>query len=254
MKLAQSALWMLLAVSVSSYAAQSAQQRQRAFAKLPDWTGLWIPDDGIMNNIHLSTRADEGSPGLDKLIMNAHPPYNAEWEARYQAARQGQSGLPEVKECGMYFPGVMESPSEFEALLTPEQTVLVFAAREIRHIYSDGRSHPPEDELWPMPWGDSVGHWEGETLVVDTVSVAKQVGPYSPMMSDKVRFKERIRLVGKDKLEDQMTFLDPVALTRPWTITIPYKRVTEINRLIHGDCLENDRTPIVDGKLTVTSP
>ena len=48
---------------------------------------------------------------------------------------------------------------------------MIVAGREIRHIYTDGRPHPSADEIWPTPWGDSIGHWEGETLVVDTIAV-----------------------------------------------------------------------------------
>jgi hypothetical protein len=141
-----------------------------------------------------------------------------------------------------------------QALVTPEEVALVFAGREVRHLYTDGRSHPPVDELWPTPWGDSVGHWEGKSLVVDTVSVATQVGPYSPLMSDQVRYLERIRRVDETHLEDQLTFVDPVALSHSWTVTIRYVRLKNLNRLIHGDCLENDRNPVVDGALKITPP
>jgi hypothetical protein len=53
---------------------------------------------------------------------------------------------------------------------------------------------------------------------------------------------------------DQLTIDDPLAFTHPWTLTIPYKRVTNLDRLIHGDCKENDRNPVVDGKLTIAPP
>jgi hypothetical protein len=73
----------------------------------------------------------------------------------------------------------------------------------------------------------------------------------NPIFSPSAHFIERIRKVGKDQLEDTLTIEDPVALTRPWTMKLPYTRVTTIDRLIHGDCMENDRNPVVDGKLTV---
>ena len=43
----------------------------------------------------------------------------------------------------------------------------------------------------------------------------------------------------------------PVALTRTWKTTIPYQRVAGLDRMVHGDCEENDRNPVVDGKLTI---
>lgn len=71
------------------------------------------------------------------------------------------------------FPTIMYVPLAdfmFELLLTPEQTVLVSTDGTVRHIYTDGRSHPKPEDLWPTPVGDSIGHWEGTTLVVDTLA------------------------------------------------------------------------------------
>jgi|HubBroStandDraft_1064217.scaffolds.fasta_scaffold198387_1 hypothetical protein len=253
------AIFLVLALgSTWALATQTAAERQRAFARLPDWTGIWIVDDGIMTRLGLRNDV-EGDPGpnFKDAIVFQNPPYNAEWRAKLQAAVQNaQSSRQSSKECGFYFPGVMESPWAFEVLNTPEQTVFIFAGREIRHIYTDGRSHPPSDELWPLPWGDSIGHWEGPTLVVDTISVEAHsvLFQLNPLFSPKAHFTERIRKVGKNRLEDVMTIVDPAALTRPWTFKLPYTRVTTLERLVHGDCMENDRNPVVDGKLTVAPP
>ena len=64
------------------------------------------------------------------------------------------------------------SPLMFEILTTPEETAMIFSSREIRHVYTDGRPHTPNEDLWPTPWGDSIGHWEGQTLVIDTIEVS----------------------------------------------------------------------------------
>jgi len=98
----------------------------------------------------------------------------------------------------------------FQFLLTPEETVMTWGGREIRHIYTDGRGHPSADDVWPTPWGDSVGYWEGQALVVDTAAVQPS------------RF--------------------------------PYERVTDLDHMVHGLCDEDDRNPIVDGKLTIAPP
>ena len=131
--------------------------------------------------------------------------------------------------CSFGFPSVMlESPLMFEALVTPNETAMIFSGRESRHIYTDGRSHTPADELWSTYWGDSIGHWEGQTLVVDTIAVNQESVPnnwvviavwgidlYEPVavLSEQARFTERIRMVSKDLLEDQMTVEDPRALS-----------------------------------------
>jgi hypothetical protein len=242
--------------AVRAVAAATPQERQQVFLKLPDWTGIWIADDGIMTRLGLRNDVEgDSGPTFKDRIMARPAPYNAEWRAKAQAALKSPPKYRQTgKECGFYFPGVMESPWAFEVLITPEETLFVFAGREIRHIYTDGRSHPPGDELWPLPWGDSIGHWEGDTLVIDTVSVVAHSEPFqmNPIFSPAAHFTERIRKVGKDRLEDTLTMEDKVALTRPWTMKLPYTRAATIDRLIHGDCMENDRNPVVDGKLTVS--
>jgi hypothetical protein len=250
------AVILALILSPAALAASSAHERQRIFARLPDWTGLWIADDGIMTRLGLTNGPEGPGPGFRDRILGAHPPYNAEWEAKYRAAQTNAANSAPSVECGFYYPGVMESPWVFEVLVTPEETAVIVAGREIRHILTDGRTHPTEDDRWPTPWGDSIGHWEGQTLVIDTVAVSTEGSVrqalWNPMVSGSAHYTERVRKAGKDRLEDQMTIDDPVAFTHPWTVTIPYKRITKLDRLIHGDCMANDRNPIVDGKLTIT--
>jgi hypothetical protein len=152
----------------------------------------------------------------------------------------------------------MESPSLFQVAITPEEALFVFATPDVRHVYTDGRAHTSPDLLWPTRMGDSIGHWEGDTLVVDTIarSADAPIAVASPGLnvSEQARFVERIRLVSPDRLEDQLTIVDAVAFTKPWTVTIRYHRVTDLPHMIHHDCFENDRNPVVDGKLTVAPP
>lgn len=147
----------------------------------------------------------------------------------------------------------MESPNVFQVVITPEETLFVFDTGDVRHIYTDGRSHPPAEELWPTRMGDSIGRWEGEVLVIDTV--ARTEGPITTFLpvaglSDKAHFSERVRRTGRDSLEDQMVIDDPEHFSHPWRLTFTYSRVKEIQRMIPVDCA-NDRNPVVDGKLTI---
>jgi len=211
-----------------------------ASAHLPDWSGIWISEHWPQSN-------PGGTFANASLPLQAHPPYNAEWEARFQAMQAAKRHFQGGKSCVWYFPGVMDSPFAFEVLITRAETAISFEDDEIRHILTDGRSHPAPDDRWPTPWGDSVGHWEGDTLVADTVSVAKDRSPFSPLVSDSVHYAERIRMVGKDRLEDRLTISDPAAFMHPWTVTLSYVRAKNQDRIINGDCTENDRNPIVNG-------
>jgi hypothetical protein len=234
--------------TTSSHAQSDQADRVASFAKLPNWNGFWIAQS--WDNVGLSGHAPPGAAPPAAALRGGQVPYTAEYAAKVAEARQNATGA--AKECGFPFPFVMENPWVFQFLLTPEETVMIWGGREIRHVYTDGRGHPPAELLWPTPWGDSVGHWEGQTLVVDTVAV--QQSRFPPMLSDQAHFTERLRMVSEDRFEDELTIEDPAALTQPWKITIPYERVTDLDRMVHGLCDENDRNPVVDGKLTVAPP
>jgi hypothetical protein len=241
-------LLVTLIAATSAIAGSTPAERQRIFARLPDWTGVWMVDDGIWNQTGL--RNDVSDQHLTFLLAK-DVPVNAQGQKLLEANRAARRAQGPSKECGFYFPFVMESPWAFEVLNTPEQTAFIFAGREIRHVYTDGRGHMPSDERWPTPWGDSIGHWEGDTLVIETIAVDSQ---FFTLTNPATRFIERIRKIGEDRLEDAMTMIDPVVLTRPFTVTLPYKRLTTVDRIIHGDCTQNDRNPIVNGQDSVAPP
>jgi hypothetical protein len=220
--------------------------RVAAFAALPDWSGIWVADDGVMTEIGLSGRPPGGYEGWGKMILAASPPYKAEW-----AAEAFKELLPPFETCFHPFPLTMESPWPMQVLITPEETLIVTAGGEIRHVYTDGRDHPAKEDLWPTLWGDSIGHWSGDALEIDTIAVLPN--RLVPRLSEMARFTERLRKVG-DALENTMTIDDPVALERTWQVKLRYKRVTYIDRMVHADCTENDRNAIVDGREVVLVP
>lgn len=228
------------ALGANAAVAQPGSARAEAFAKLPDWTGIWIADS--RSNLGLSGRPP---PGAQQTAALLGPPYTEEWAAKVASRPRD----PTLTECGFPFPFVMENPWVFQFLVTPEETAMIWGGREVRHIYTDGRGHPAAEDLWPTPWGDSVGRWEGDTLVVDTVAV--QPSRFPPLLTEQARFTERLRMVGADRFEIALTIEDPVALKESWTITIPYQRVTTLDRMVHGLCDENERNPVVDGQLTI---
>ena len=86
------------------------------------------------------------------------------------------------------------------------------------------RPHKSAEELYPLFYGDSVGHWEGDVLVVDTISLGATsaldlIAPHS----DALHVSQRFHRVSYDTLEDELTFDDPKALTQPITGTAVYK-------------------------------
>jgi hypothetical protein len=248
----------LLGNAVQTQTAQASEpNRAKVFASLPDWTGIW--ESEAWSTIDVSGRPVGGAAAVRaKSALAAHPPYNAEWEARYQAALKSfdaQKHADTMKVCEFGFPGVLESPAVFQILVTPEQTVFLYATREARHVHTDGREQPDAESLWPTLLGHSVGRWERRELVIDTVSrlATAPLRFTAPLikLSDQARFTERLRLIAPDRLENEMTVEDPVALERPWHLKLVYRRVSNLDRMIYHNCTENDRNPVIDGRMTI---
>ncbi len=274
---------LLLAGCVQVAQAQtSSKARDEAFAKLPDWSGLWEFD--------IWTDELDGQQMGPKGMVRAKI-YAAEMQATFTTAWQTKldqlkktakaadasdvDNPPAFEEFGRFggcgwtpgFPATM-LPGTYEWRVTPEEATLISLLGSVRHIYTDGRPHPPKDELWPMSQGDSIGHWEGDTLVVDTVSIrspvyfpgiARGVGvPFIPM-SNELHTVERIRMVNHDQMQIEFTVEDPIALAKPVHVTFNWNRVKDINRMEQNadDCDDpsTDRNPIVDGRYqTIVKP
>jgi hypothetical protein len=204
--------------------------------------------------------------GAEALRANSQllrsPPYNARWAAKYQAALQDKTALDArnatFKVCTRSFPALMEAPWQFEIATLPEETLLVFENGQVRHVYTDGRPHPTGENLWPTPLGDSIGRWEGQTLVIDTVAriASEAIAPHAwvATLSEAAHFTERLRRIDANTLEDQMRIDDPIALATPWVFTLRFRHVTEMDRMIPANCTENERNPVVDGKTVITKP
>jgi len=107
----------------------------------------------------------------------------------------------------------------------PGYVLLIYSgAEQYRIIYLDNRPHIGNDlKLW---FGDSRGHWEGTTLVVDTTSnnAKGRLSRAGDFSSDKVHYTERFKFTGPDTLRYEATFDDPSVYTRPWTFAIDEKR------------------------------
>lgn len=123
----------------------------------------------------------------------------------------------------------------------------------VRMIYMDGREHGDPD---PSYYGHSVGHWEGDTLVVDTVGLLPEVtiAPKVPG-NGKTHVVERFRLTDRDTLEQTVTQTNPEVLLKPLTTTQRYS----IRRDLHvqeAECAQNNRDLPVEGKpnLDLTEP
>ena len=99
-------------------------------------------------------------------------------------------------------------------------TEMIHDARTIR---LDGVPHPSAAvQQWK---GDSVGHWEGDTLVVDTTNYKPRA--FRSVSSDKLHVIERFSLLNAETLKYEITIDDPGAWTRPWSLMMPLRRSSD---------------------------
>jgi hypothetical protein len=116
-------------------------------------------------------------------------------------------------------------------------TVIEEAFTQIRRILLD-RPQKAIDDVEPGFYGHSVGHWEGDTLVVDTVGIKEEVRYQNAPHSKQLRIKERIRLVAPNILWNEITMEDPVTLEKPWTVRYAYRRMPDYT-LLEYICEDN---------------
>jgi len=121
-------------------------------------------------------------------------------------------------------------------------TVLSESQRVFRLIYTDGRGHPSDAYDYPEWMGSSIGHWEGDTLVVETISINDRtwLDTSGHEHSDKLKMTERFRLADLNTLEHVVTYDDPVFFVKPFTTRRLFKRQIG-DRIMDHSCLENEK-------------
>jgi hypothetical protein len=139
-----------------------------------------------------------------------------------------------------------------EFLFTPGRVTILGESdsNRLRRIYTDGRGHPDDGEL--TVHGHSAGHWEGDTLVVETVNVLPQAylavseAAGVPNNGD-MKIIERIHLAGADILHDDLEIFAPKVLTAPWKTTrIFFRQRARKFDIVEGVCLQGNYSERVD--------
>jgi hypothetical protein len=202
--------------------------------KLPDFTtGIWeVP-------MSPEAFAPQSQPSFTPAYAARERAYEAVQAAGGNEDSPGANCLP----TGM--PTVMSQPYPMQFLFGPrEVTIDIEAFMQVRHIYTDGRPHPNEPD--PTFNGHSIGHWEGQTLVVDSVGFV----PETPLgfnwgmgHSTKMHIVERFRLKDPDTLEVVTAIEDPEALTKPWTTSKVFKRHADWT-IAEYICEQNNRNRV----------
>ncbi|HEV2701117.1 MAG TPA: hypothetical protein VGV09_05780 [Steroidobacteraceae bacterium] len=200
----------MLAVAVPAVAADAPGSK-------PDLSGVWEVTMGVRTR-----------PGAGRPEQPALTPEYAQKLAAFKAA-QAQGDDQETPQANCVPPGmpaIMNQPYPMELLFTPGKvTIVIEAYSQTRRIFTDGRKHPEDPDLTYN--GHSIGHWEGDTLVVDSVGFTPDtaLGPSQGYRhSDQMHIVERFRLSAPDTMEVVTTIDDPKALTQPFSSTKVLKR------------------------------
>lgn len=199
-------------------------------------------------------------PGQDPMsgfmMPNAVLPLTGEGQKRVDEYKKLLG--PEVANPGAYcvkygMPAVMETagPYPIEFIQRPDQLTIIYEVEgETRRVYFGNRQLKPEDRI-PSRDGYSNGHWEGDTLVVETDSLTdgidQLIHPHSDQATITERFKRTQDKQGKAIIEWSMTMVDPVFYTRPVTASRKWTPLTD-GHIIDYDCTAEAWLKLLDAR------
>ena len=217
----------LLAVLTSAplLRAQTADTREakaQTPASTPDFSGVW------------SRRASPNTRYLGYGFTQDELPMTPWALERFKANKPsfGPHGVTDTNDptYNCFLPGIPRiyvHPTVFEIIHTPGRVIMIFEYDSfVRQIWTDGRQHPkdldPDERLW---MGDPIGHWEGDTLVVDTTDFNDKtwLDRAGHPHSEELHVIERMRRIDHDNLRIDLTIEDPKAYTRPITSQLDYR-------------------------------
>lgn len=226
-------------------------------AQLPNLAGVWRRATGpgglgaFGNEAGINTAAPNapGSPPNAATRARLTPKYDAAYKKKLAQVAKGieWDRLSYCLPAGM--PRWMTEPWMREFIVTPEVTWMIHEQiSEVRRVYTDGKTHTAPGEVGPLWEGESIGFWDGDTLVIHTTHL--KAGEYQrgqPDYSFKTSTLEKFRKIDANTIEDQITVYDPESLLEPLHATFTYRKVPDPStRINFSSCEEGNnaaRTP-----------
>jgi hypothetical protein len=208
----------------------TARARRTADGK-PDLSGFWMPTDPVK---HLLDLAADLKPGEVPLQPWAEALYKERIENNgkdHPGVRCWPSGIPEKNNI----------PDGLKVIQTPDVVVFLHESRTIyRQIFTDGRPLPKDAQ--PTWMGYSVGKWEGDTLVVETIGQNGRTWLDMRGLpgTEALRVIERFTRPTIGHIDIDVTIDDPKAYTRPWSVKLSWRLLPDAE-LIESICEENNK-------------
>jgi hypothetical protein len=216
-----------------------------AQAPTPDLTGIWGPYRGGPGS-----DPKFAAPAATPLVLKPEyaKPYEERRAKEAEATKRGEQLANASAQCLPYgVPTMMQvALYPIEIIQTPRQvTIISEAFSEVRRVYMN-QPQAQLDDVAPGYYGRSVGHWEGDTLAVNTIGIKTTVPGYRGMPhSEQMRVDEKLKMLSPDILHDQITITDPVVLEKPMTYTLAYKRFAKDYEMVEFVC-DNNREYVDD--------
>ncbi len=201
-------------------------------------TTAQVPTEGEHNADLSGVWTGVNLPGTTEWAINTFskdlPEMTAWGQARFDAAKpqRGPRGVPVAETDDLAFkcyppgtPRIYIHPFPMEIIQLPGRVLMVFEYDHlIRQIYTDGREH--RTDLAPSYMGDSIGHWEGDTLVVETTNFNDRtwIDRIAVPHSEEMRLIERLHLNEQEQLQIDIRVEDPIALAKPWEFSRYYRK------------------------------
>jgi hypothetical protein len=235
-------LGMLAAVCLSALALPSyGQKTVGAETAVPNFAGVWNRNGGRMGAVrNLSARPDVVIGDYQNPILQ---PWAAAIVKQHGDLEAAGFAAPETKQScwpgGV--PNMLSIPSSMELLQTPnEVTILYSNDHQVRFIHLN---QPHSAHVTPSWYGESVGHYEGDTLVVDTIGLAvrpmSMVDVYGTPHTDALHVVERFRMIdGGKTLKVDINVEDAETFTAPWSENTTFSKTN--NDFDEYVCAENN--------------
>jgi len=229
----------------AAFAQSAAQPIPRAANGKPDLSGIWIAQGALAlaageDEVKAALAADAAA-GRTPLPARAAPPYRPEAEARRQYYLNRRGIDDPMARCLLSgVPRIQLRPLPFRIVQLPTEVIVLY---EIHHAFrmipTDGRPHPSDME--PSYMGESVGRWDGDTLVVDVRGFNDKswlVG-VGTVHTEQLRVTERYTRDSYDTMLYEAVMDDPDVFTKPWRIQERF-RLRPNDRVREYECIENN--------------
>ena len=222
-------------------AAPGGGRQMPAFAQLPDWSGLWQAGGG-------GNFFSAGPGGVAPKLTAAAASALKQGEANEKSGIEYDENLSQCGPPG--YPRWLVIPFLREFIVRPEEAWLTSeTVNNVRRIYTDGRDHPPVDERYPLYYGDSIGFWDGQKLVIHTNQLMERsMGRNQPTQSDEMETVEIWQKLSPTTIKADVWIYDPGLYTEPWYVERRYNQVPNADkslRIRYWSCNENPNNDVL---------